>query len=280
MKKRIICSLLCFCLMLGMLCGCSNNTETEETPAEEAAEKITVACMNTYAPYAYVDEEENVAGFDVEVMKEAAARCGYEIEFVATDWDSLFPGLDSGKWDVVANQICFTEERDELYNMGKVPYVTSCMQLVVKADNNDVTSIEEMNGGKMAAIVGDYGTALLEGYLEENPGAFELVYSESTMAMLLEDIVNGRVIGNVNDPASITMAAEANGLADQVKIVGDPIYTDYVYAAYQKTDKGAEIRDNMDAAIKTMIEDGFISELALEYIGVDNNATLLDGIRE
>lgn len=274
MKKKIVSIMMCAVMLVCALTGCG-----KEQKAEEAGDKklIKVACMNSYTPYAYVDEDGNPTGYDVDVMKEAAKRAGYEIEITATDWDSLFPGLDSGKWDCVANQITRTDEREELYTMGKVPYYMNSMKLVVKADS-DVTGIDTLNGAKIDATVGDYATGLLEDYLKENPGAFEIVYSEGTMAMFLEDIINGRVAGNVNDPFTINQTAEENGVADKIKIVGDDLFTDYIFPAFAKNESGEKMRDDIDAALKEMIEDGTLSELSNKYFKYDYNKTLEEGM--
>lgn len=285
MRKKAIALFMCGILAVSGLVGCgsekkSDNVKNEMQKGEkEEIQKIKVACMDSYFPYSYIDDEGNPTGFDVEVMKEAAKRSGYEIEIVPTAWESLFPGLDSGKWDAVANQICRTEEREELYNMGNVPYIISTMKLIVKSDNDKVNSIEDLNGEKLEMTVGDYGTTLLEDYLVDHPNAFEIVYSEASMAMVLENIINGRVVGNVNDPLTAIKTAEKNGISDKIKVVGENIYEECIYAVYQKSDKGAEIRDNMDKAMEEMIEDGFLSELSVKWFGIDNNENIEDGIK-
>ena len=277
LKGRMVLSCIC---AIGLLAGCTSTKKEEaKTEKKEEMQTIKVACMDSYFPYAYIDDDGNPAGFDVEVMQEAAKRSGYEIEIVPTAWESLFPGLDSGKWDAVANQICRSEEREELYNIGNVPYVVSTMKLIVKSDNDNINSIEDLNGQKLEMTVGDYGTTLLEEYLVDHPNAFEIVYSEASMAMILENIINDRVVGNVNDPFTAIKTAENNGIADKIKVVGDNIYEECIYAIYQKNEKGAEIRDNMDKAMKEMIDDGFLSDLSVKWFGIDNNANIKDGIR-
>lgn len=280
MKKKTS-IILCAALVLSLAvtaCGKTEKTaDSKESSEEETAKKITIGCMDTYTPYAYLDEDGNPTGYDVEAMAEAAKRAGYEAEFTAVEWDALFPGLDSGKWDCVANQLSRTDERVELYNMGTVPYYMNSMKLVVKADSG-IQGLDDMDGAKLDAIVGDYATGLLEDYLEESPGAFELVYSEGTMAMLLEDIVNDRVAGTVNDPFTVNMTAEENEISDKVKLVGDNLFSDYIYSAFAKTEEGAQMCADFDEALKSMIEDGTLSGLSKKYFDYDYNETLNEGI--
>ena len=142
----------------------------------------------------------------------------------------------------------------------------------------DATGIDDLKGAKIDCITGDYATGLLEDYLKENPGAFEIVYTEGTMAMILEDIVNGRVAGNVNDPFTINTTAEENKISDKVKLVGDELFSDYVFAAFAKTDEGAQMRDDFDEAIQSMIEDGTLEEMSNNTFNYNYNGTLKDGI--
>lgn len=277
MKKNVS-ILLVLTLFAALLAGCSGTTQADNQKENTSTKKVVVGCMDTYMPYAYVDEDGNAAGYDVAVMTEAAKRAGYDIEFVCSAWDALLPGLDAGKWDVVANQIFRSEEKDKLYNLGKVPYGISSMKIVVAA-NSDITSIETMNGGKIDCIVDDYATRCLEAYLEEHAGAFELVYTEGTMAMILEDIINGRVAANINDPFTIVTTAKENGISDKIKLIDQsPFDPCYVVGLFANTDRGAQIRDDFDAAIQTMIEDGTLAKLSVEYLEADYTDGIDGGI--
>ena len=277
--KKVISVLLSLTLAVSMLVVATGCGSKEEASSDDKSEKkIVIGCMDSYMPYAYLDEDGNPAGYDVAVMTEAAKRAGYEVEFQCTAWEDLLPGLDAGKWDCVANQIFRSEEKDKLYNLGKVPYIQSDMKIVVAADS-DITSLETMNGAKIDVVVDDYATRSLEAYLEDHPDAFELVYTEGTMAMILEDIINGRVAANINDPFTIKTTAEENGVSDKVKIIEEgPFDPCYVVGLFANTDEGAAMRDDFDAAIKEMMEDGTLSKLSEKYLGEDYCQGLEAGI--
>lgn len=292
MKKRL--AMLFFAAFGLILFGCaggesgtedagSEDTSEVETTASEAeddaesAKSIRIGTMNTYTPYAYIGEDEEAAGYDVEVMKVAAERAGYEVEFFPVEWAALFTGLEGGEWDAVANQLTRTPERESMYHLGNIPYYKSIQRLVVRSDS-DIESIEDLNGETLAQTTGANATNLLEDYLEENPGAFELSYTEATMAMILEDIINGNVVGNVNDPVTVALTAEENDLSDEVKIVGDGMFPSYVYMAFPQTDEGQQMRDDFDEALLEMIEDGTLEDLSVELLGENYNETLEEGI--
>ena len=66
-------------------------------------------------PWSYHDESDTLVGYDVEVSRAIAEKLGVEPEYVESDWDSLFAGLDAGRYDIVCNGVEVTEERAKTY---------------------------------------------------------------------------------------------------------------------------------------------------------------------
>ena len=82
---------------------------------------IVIGTEGTYAPNSYHDEEGNLTGFDVEVGQLIARELGVEAQFVESSWDSLFAAMDSGRVDIVINEVEANEERAEKYDFSQ-PY--------------------------------------------------------------------------------------------------------------------------------------------------------------
>ena len=76
---------------------------------------VLVGTMGTYSPFSYYDENENLTGYDIEVVRKIEeVDPSIHFEFESGAWESLFPGLDSGKFQMLANQIASTEERRDI----------------------------------------------------------------------------------------------------------------------------------------------------------------------
>ena len=73
--------------------------------------EIVVATEGAWAPWTYHDEAGTLVGFDVEVAQAIAAKLGVTATFAETEWDGIFAGLDSGRYDIAANGVEVTEER-------------------------------------------------------------------------------------------------------------------------------------------------------------------------
>jgi len=88
--------------------------------AKPAEKKILrVGTSPDFPPFEYVDEQGNIVGFDIDMMRELAKMMGYDdIEIVSIDFEGLIPALQQGQIDVIAAGMTITEERaaSRLYN--------------------------------------------------------------------------------------------------------------------------------------------------------------------
>ena len=72
---------------------------------------------------------------------------GYKVKFKETQWDSMFAGLDSGRFDMIANQVGINKDREAKYKFSK-PYTYSSGVLVVNKDNKNIKSFDDVKGRK------------------------------------------------------------------------------------------------------------------------------------
>ena len=100
------------------------------------AQTIRVGSENAYKPFAYLNHKSEPSGFDNDVVKVVAKYMQNDkIEFVPVGWNSIFSGLDSAKFDIVANQIAKTKDREEKYLFSQYPYFYAVSGLIVGKDS-------------------------------------------------------------------------------------------------------------------------------------------------
>ena len=121
MKRRTFISMLSVMAAAGVLTlsGCSNSSTStaassgassaagssaDQLAAIQASGKLIVALEGAWQPWSYHDESDTLVGYDVEVSRAIAEKLGVEPEYVESDWDSLFAGLDAGRFDMVCNR--------------------------------------------------------------------------------------------------------------------------------------------------------------------------------
>ncbi len=276
MKKRWLAVFLTLALVTGLLAGCSSNgtDSTGNTNSASAGESTTgdsdlldkiqeagvivVGTEGTYSPNSYHDEDGNLVGFDVDVARGVAKQLGVDIEFVESEWDSLFGGMDSGRIDIVVNEVEYSDERAVKYDFSE-PYTYVHGALLVAEENTDISGFDDLDGKRAAQNLTSSWGQEAEGY-----GA-ELV-SVDSVAQGIELILSGRADCMLN--AETAFYDYLNEHPDApVKIVAT---TDTTTSSQIPVPKGNErllaaINDALDA----MRESGELSELSQQYFGTD-----------
>lgn len=259
MKKstKIFAGVFALILLLGAFSGCSKKSEA-----------IQVGTMGTYSPFSYYDEENNITGYDIEVLKLIEKKDpSLHFEFQSNAWESLFPGLDSDKYQMLANQISGTEERREKYYLTETSYHTAVNQIIVKGGRTDINSFEDLIGKTIGLTVGDAHNEEAEKWNEEHGNVLTIQHYNEDVTTILQDIVNGRIDATLNDPAVAISKAQLQGL--DVQAVGERLSETPVYFIFKKDETGAELRDKIDAALKELIDSGELSELSIQWFGSD-----------
>ena len=162
MKRRTFISLMSVLAAAGVLTlsGCSSNASSsnsnsssksesaeaaDQLSAIQASGKLIVALEGAWQPWSYHDESDSLVGYDVEVSRAIAEKLGVEPEYVESDWDSLFAGLDAGRYDMVCNGVEVTDERALTYDFT-TPYGYIHTALAVKKDNDTIQTFEDLKG--------------------------------------------------------------------------------------------------------------------------------------
>ena len=221
---------------------------------------IIVGLEGDWAPWSYVDENDELTGYDVEVAKAIAAKLGVEIQIVPGEWDGLFAGMDAGRYDMVVNGVEMTEDREDKYDFS-TPYAYIRTALIVKGDNDTIKTFEDLKGKKTANSIASTYMNLAESY-----GA--TCYGVSTLDETLTMVLQGRVDATLNAIVSFTdyMAQHPDS---NLKVVATTEDASNVAIPMRKGDETASLREAVNKAIDELREDGTLSELSVRFFGED-----------
>lgn len=257
--KRLFSALLILCLVIPSFGGIAGTVPVQ---------KVTVGTEGVYSPFNFVDDSGNLTGYDIDVVKAIDALLdGYEFSFVAAQWDSLFLGLESGKYDLIADQISRTPLREEKYLFTDNGYFAASSNIIVHADNNDVESMDDLKGKIVGASVGTTFSQIMEKYNEEHGNAFTIQYYEGNVTNILQDIEAGRVYATVNDKLIALENVKQLGL--KIKTVGEPVQVSLAYFVFRQDEGGEALKTRMDEALTKMIADGSLAEISVKWFGAD-----------
>ncbi len=230
---------------------------------------IKVGTEAAYPPFNYTRSTGDVDGYDVAVIR-AIDELIPELtfEFVPTAWDSIFVALESGKFDIIANQINKNPAREEKYQFSELPYSFAGNSVIFKAGRTDIKSVADLHGKTVAAGVGSYNTTWLEEYNAKNGNPINIAYYDGNISLVLQDIVTGRVDATLNSEVTTKLIADELKLDLGYVLIDDTGITEQ-YLLFSKSDTSNEIKPLVDAALTTLVENGTLSELSVKYLGAD-----------
>lgn len=107
---------------------------------------VTVAVENAYPPFNYIDEATGEGvGWDYDTVREICNRINCVPEFQEAAWDGIFPAMQAGEFDWLADGVTYTEERDQIVDFS-IPYVTIGQVLLVRADEGQINELADLKG--------------------------------------------------------------------------------------------------------------------------------------
>ena len=278
MKKNTLIAIICLVLVaaigIGVYLlnsqGAKKTEEAVENAVTEAAEeekdalariresgKLVIAMEGAWQPWTYHDESGALTGFDVEVGALIAEGLGVTPVYQETAWEGILAGVDSGRFDIACNGVGYTEKRAESYNF---PYVYTEMVLVVRADNEDIKSLDDLKGKKTANSPNS--TYAMR---SEAAGA-EVVYVD-TLGETMEMLQQGRVEATLNAKDSVDSYLAEHPEA-QIKVVlsvaGEP-----VAIPMQKGEGTKTLVEEINRILEEARQNGKLAELSSKYFGRD-----------
>ena len=277
MKRRTFISMMSVMAAAGVLTlsGCSNSSTSTaassgassaadssaaQLAAIQASGKLIVALEGAWQPWSYHDESDTLVGYDVEVSRAIAEKLGVEPEYVESDWDSLFAGLDAGRFDMVCNGVEVTDERALTYDFT-TPYGYIHTARAVRKDNDEIKTFEDLKGKTTANSLASTYMELAESY-----GA--TVQGIDTLEETIQLLTAGRIDATLNADVSFYDYLNVHPDAD-FKIVAQTEDASHVAIPLRKGDNSATLLEAVNNAIDELRADGTLKELGEKYFGQD-----------
>ena len=247
-------SIALFAVVLGL------GSQAYAQNAQNGDDILKVGMSGRYYPFTFV-EQDQLEGFEVDVMNAIAERIGVDVQFVTANFSGLFGMLASGRIDTIANQITLTEERREAYAFTQ-PYVYDGAQVVTREGNDEIAGVEDLRGKKVAVNLGSN----FENLLRELPYADEIEI-RTYESNLEQDTALGRVDAFVMDRVSATQIIKEKPLP--LELAGKPFSEIHNALPFRDTDEGRAMRDRVDAVLTELKEDGTLTAISEEWFGSD-----------
>ncbi len=249
--KRTLLLVLSLCLVAGMVFGAGQRqADTTDT--------IVVATDATWPPMEYIDENRELVGFDIDLMRMIAEEGGFEVEFQNTAWDGIFAGLGTREYDAVISSVTITEDRKETMDFS-IPYINAGQVLIVRQNQSGVTTLSDLRGREVGAQIGTTGAF----EVRDADGVELRTYDE--LGLAVEDLANGRIDGVVADtPIAADFVLQNENYRGRLQIVGEPFTEEFYGIAVRKGNSA--VLDRINAGLQAVIDSGRITELEEKWL--------------
>lgn len=202
--------------------------------------------------------EDGFEGFDIDLFRAAGEAAGFEVEFQNMGFDALIPALQSNTIDAAISAMTITEERAEVVDFSQ-PYFKAGLAIAVQEDNADISSLEDLEGKKIAVQIGTTGADTANAIEGAEVVTFE------TAPIALQELSNKNVDAVIND-APVTLDAIATGNVKGIKVVGELLTEEFYGIAFPKDSENvAQVNEGLNA----IIADGTYAEIYQKWFGAE-----------
>ena len=242
---------------------------TSQAPAATPAAmpELRVAIDPTYEPFTFKTADGKPTGFDVDVAEAICTEIKHQCVYVEQVWDSMIPGLQAKKYDVIVSSMSITDERKQVVDFSDKYYNTPS-RIVVKADT-PFTDLASLKGKNIGVLKGSTQEKYAMGELK--PVGVNVVPYEAQDQVYL-DIRSGRLDGTVAESVEVTGGFLSKPEGAGYGFVG-PVLSDVKYFGYGvgvAMRKGEDqLREQINAAIKAIRANGVYETVSKKYFDFD-----------
>ena len=230
--------------------------KTESVPGKDT---LVIATEGNWSPWTYHDVNGVLTGFDIEIGNLIAEGLGLKAEFKEVPWESILVGVETGTFDIACNGVGYTEERAQKF-LFTDPYVYTEAVLVVRKDNKDIESLDDLKGKTTSNSPNST-------YAQKAEAIGATVVYVDTLGETMMMVEDGRVDATINAKGSVDDYLKEHPNA-RIRIVqtvaGEPV-------AYpiRKTAENEELLKKINKILDGLREDGTLSKLSVKYFGED-----------
>ncbi|WP_195934172.1 transporter substrate-binding domain-containing protein [Streptococcus sobrinus] len=237
---------------------------------------VTVATSGSPKPFTYVDGRDQLTGQNIELLKAVFKKLPqYKLKLEKTEFDSIFSGLNSGRYQMGVNNIAKNPERQKNYLFSD-PMFKNSYVVIYKSDNKEAkqaNSWDDLAGHSTVGSTGVNTSTAIEEFNKKHPDKkIDLNYSEEDLTTQLQGVESGKYDFLLMDKPMFEYYQKELGL----KLTGKPVSSDlekellsepYSYFVFSKDQK--QLQKDVNKALKEVIGDGTSKKINEKYFGED-----------
>lgn len=259
--KKIV-SVLLVLLMVSAVVFAGGKKETGDNSLENVkkAGVFVLGLDDSFPPYGYRDEDNNIVGYDIDLAAEVCSRLGVKLVCQPIDWDSKEQELNTGKIDCIWNGFTITDERLAAMEFT-APYVDNSQILAVNKDSG-IKTLADMAGKTLGLQAGSSAADALDEAADFKATLKNVVEFKDNLTALMDLEIKG-VDAVLLDIGVAKQAIEKEG--KPFVIISESVASEQYGVGFRKGD--IQLRDAVQAAFEAMVADGTMEKIDQKWFG-------------
>lgn len=259
MKKNLVLIFAIFTVFV--FAGCEKNSKNSVYTIQKGVFKVGMDI--NYPPMEYYDSDGRTPiGFDVELARLLADKMDLQIEYVNAEWDTIFEGLDTNKYDAVISSVTITSERRKTMSFSQA-YIGNAQSIVVRKDSDIKVSrpadLEGLTVGYQVETTSEY-------YMNDmaEAGLFFTGMAFGTVTQAYDALLAGECDAIMND---IFVSAGYLLQSSQYKMVWTGEADEYLGIAMKKNN--LVLIEKVNEALDSLSVEGTLRALSKKFFNTD-----------
>lgn len=229
----------------------------------KAAGQLRVGTETQFAPFDFIADGKPT-GLNYELFDIIGQDMGVRIAWVALPWESVLPGLDGGKFDMVGGPATITKARAERYRFSS-PVADATVALLKRAGDDGIQKPADIAGKTVGSGKATAQLAQLRTYAATLPNA-PTIREYVDFSAAYADLAAGRIVAVANSFPNIAYVASQR--KDTFAVVQPP-FGEKAYFGYigRKEPEYASLMDAFDAALIKVKRNGRLAQLQEKWFG-------------
>jgi polar amino acid transport system substrate-binding protein len=271
-------------ILMKLLAGATLLASVHSAYAGETLDRVmenkalVVATNSGWPPQSYLDDSNQMVGFDIDVSREIAKRLGVEATFQTPDWATLTGGRWQGRYDLGVGSVTPTKARSQVIDFAGIYYYSPYVYVVHK--DSDAKSVDDLKGKVIGVETATTSEDFINRKLEiDAPGLPPVEYklepgevrTFADSMLPFDDLRLGAGVrlDAVIAPEQTALNAIKNGYPVKV-LEGDYAFREPLVVIAEKVDP--EWTAKVGSIIEEMKKDGTLGQLTTKWYGKDYSA--------
>jgi len=262
--KRIFWVLLWIVSLLAMV-SCGSSAPASHFDQVTKNGKIVVGTSADFAPFEYMDENGNLTGFDIDLIREIGKRLKLEVQIDDMPFDSLLAAVQEGKIDLIIAGMNYTEERDQKVDFTDPYYSSETVLLVVESFSDQLNTSEDITKYRLGTQIGTTAdTWITESLIKTGMMEEEQLFRYERPEQGGLDLKAGRIDAYaIDDIPAANIAREMGGLK-VIRLNEESLEAKPMNIVVPEGD--TELAQAINKVLADLEKEGFLKQLEEEYI--------------